>query len=100
MIDAAKRKNGLPISVVVARLWLLLIVALCLPETRVWGFEITAPPASSVFESVTRSAVGENYVDSAYDASDSLHAAKTTAVNMTDDAVRFHHPYPNDYCPI
>ena len=60
------------------RVLLLLVVALCLGQTRVWGFAVTPQPASGVFESVTPSSTGENYDGCPYDASDSLLAAKTT----------------------
>jgi hypothetical protein len=79
MIGAAKNKSVYLSGLTAMRLVLVLIVALCLPETRVWGFGITAPPASEVFDSVTRLSIGENYDGFAYDASDSLHAAKTIA---------------------
>jgi len=59
---------------------LLLVVALCLSQTRVWGFADTPQPASGVFESVTPSSTGENYDGWQYDASDSPLAAKTTPV--------------------
>jgi len=63
------------------RVLLLLVVILCLSQTRVWGFGVTPQPASGVFESVTPSSIGENYDCTAYDESDSLLAAK----GMTQD---------------
>jgi hypothetical protein len=78
MQNAAKRKSLSPVSLAAVRVLLLLVVTLCLGQTRVWGFGITAPPASGVFESVTPSSTGENYDGFGYDASDSPHAAKTT----------------------
>jgi len=59
------------------RVLLLLVVTLCLGQTRVWGFGITSPSASGVFESVTPSSIGENTIAWQYDASDSPHAART-----------------------
>ena len=104
MIGAAKRKSLSPVSVdgsavpggsapaglpcgslsrrlphasaAAVRVLLLLVVTLCLGQTRVWGFGITAPPASGVFESVTPSSTGENTIGSGYDASDSPLAAR------------------------
>jgi len=76
MIGAAKRKSSLLPGLAALRLVLLLIVTLCLGQTRVWGFGITAPPASGVFESVTPSSTEENTIGSGYDASDSPLAAR------------------------
>ena len=78
MIDAAKRKSISPPGL--SALWsiLLLVVALCLPETRVWGFAATPQPASGVFESASPSSVGEFTTATAYDVSGSPVAAKTT----------------------
>ncbi len=64
-------------SAAAVRVLLLLVVTLCLGETRVWGFGITAPPASGVFESANPSSIGENTIGSGYVASDSLLAAKS-----------------------
>ena len=66
-------------------LWsiLLLVVALCLPETRVWGFAITPQPASGVFESASPSSIGEFTTVIAYDASDSPVAARVTPGKYT-----------------
>jgi len=72
---------------------LFLVVALFLPETRVWGFEITPQPASGVFASVTPSSTGENYDGCQYDASDSLLAAKGIQAfrhyGYAEDAAKF-----------
>jgi len=76
MLNAAKNKSLSPVSLAAVRVLLLLVVALCLGQTRVWGFEITPQPASGVFASVTPSSTGENYDGCPYDASDSLLAAK------------------------
>jgi len=78
MIGTAKNKSFFPPAL--SALWtiLFLVVALFLPETRVWGFAVTPQPASGVFESVTPSSIGENYDGCPYDASDSLLAARTT----------------------
>jgi len=78
MIGTAKNKSFFPPAL--SALWtiLFLVVALFLPETRVWGFTATPQPASGVFESVTPSSTEENYDGSPYDASDSLLAAKAT----------------------
>ena len=77
MIGAAKKKSLSPAGLTALRVLLLLVVTLCLGQTRVWGFGITAPPASGVFESANPSSIGENYDGFGYDASDSPHAAKT-----------------------
>ena len=76
MQNAAKNKSRSPAGPMALRVLLLLVVALCLGQTRVWGFAVTHQPASGVFESVTPSSTGENYDDCPYDASDSLLAAK------------------------
>jgi hypothetical protein len=80
MIGAAKRKSISPPGL--SALWsiLLLVVALCLPETRVWGFATTPQPASGVFESASPSSVAEFTTATAYDASDSSVAARVTPV--------------------
>ncbi|CAN5911142.1 hypothetical protein BH11VER1_BH11VER1_13610 [soil metagenome] len=82
MIGAAKRKSISPPGL--SALWtiLVLVVALCLPETRVWGFSITPQHELSVFESVTPSSIREIYDGSPYDASDSLLAAKTPLARL------------------
>jgi len=76
MTSAAKRKSISPPGL--SALWtiLLLVVALCLPETRVWGFGITPQPASGVFESASPLSIGEFTTAIGYDASDSLLAAR------------------------
>ena len=76
MIGAAKRKSSLLPGLAALRLVLLLIVTLCLGETRVWGFAITPQPTSGVFESVTPSCIGQNTTAIGYDPSDSLLAAR------------------------
>jgi len=83
MIGTAKNKSFFPPAL--SALWtiLFLVVALFLPETRVWGFEITHQPASGVFESVTPSSIGENYDGCPYDASDSLLASKAAKGGMS-----------------
>jgi hypothetical protein len=78
MIGAAKRKSLSPAGLTALRVLLLLVVTLCLGQTRVWGFGITAPPASGVFESANPSSIGENTIGSGYDASNSLLAARGT----------------------
>jgi hypothetical protein len=79
MIGAAKKESVFLPGLAALRLVLLLIVALCLPETRVWGFAVTPQPASGVFESASPSSVGEFTTATAYDASGSPVAAKTPA---------------------
>jgi len=79
MTAAKKERSFLP-GLAALRLVLLLVVALCLPETRVWGFAITPQPASGVFESASPSSVGEFTTAIGYDASDSLHAANAAPV--------------------
>jgi len=76
MLNAAKNNSLSPVSLAAVRVLLLLVVALCLGQTRVWGFAVTPQPASGVFESVTPSSTGEIYDGCPYDASDSLLAAK------------------------
>ena len=83
MQNAAKNNSLSPVSLAVVRVLLLLVVALCLGQTRVWGFAVTPQPASGVFESVTPSSTGENYDGWQYDASDSLLAAKATPGKYT-----------------
>lgn len=78
MIGAAKKKSTLLPGLAALRLVLLLVAALCLPETRVWGFAATPPPASGVFESANPSSIGKFTIAIGYDASDSLHAARAT----------------------
>jgi len=77
MQNAAKNKSLSLAGLMALRVLLLLVVALCLGQTRVWGFAVTPQPASGVFESVTPSSIGENYDGCPYDASDSLLAAGT-----------------------
>jgi len=92
MIGTAKNKSFFPPAL--SALWtiLFLVVALFLPETRVWGFAATPQPASGVFASVTPSSNGENYDGCPYDASDSLLAARgggmTTVRSYTNAAGR------------
>ena len=76
MIGAAKRKSISPPGLTALWTILLLVVALCLGQTRVWGFEITPQPASGVFAPANPLSIGENYDGWQYDASDSLLAAK------------------------
>jgi filamentous hemagglutinin len=76
MHDAAKRKTHLPASLAAVRLLLLLIVACCGLETRVWSFAAAPQPASGQIALATPSFIGEIYDGNAYDASDSLVAAK------------------------
>jgi len=86
MLNAAKNNSLSPVSLAVVRVLLLLVVVLCLSQTRVLGFGVTPQPASGVFESVTPSSIGENYDGCPYDASDSLLAAK--GGSKVDDLVR------------
>lgn len=79
MIDAAKKKSISPPGLTALWTILLLVVALFLPETRVWGFEITPQPASGVFAPANPLSIGENYDGCPYDVSDSLLAAKGVA---------------------
>jgi len=76
MQSAAKKKSLSPAGLTALRVLLLLVVTLCLGQTRVWGFGITAPPASGVFESANPSSIGENTIAWQYDASDSPLAAR------------------------
>ena len=75
--ERSEPKSTFPAGFAALRLVLLLVVTLCLPETRVWGFAITPQPASGVFESASPSSIGENTIAWQYDASDSPVAAKT-----------------------
>jgi hypothetical protein len=83
MIGAAKRKSISPPGL--SALWsiLLLVVALCLPETRVWGFAVTPQPASGVFESASPSSIGEFTTVIGYDVSGSPVAAKVDGAAVT-----------------
>jgi len=83
MLNAAKNNSLSPVSLAAVRVLLLLVVALCLGQTRVWGFAVTPQPASGVFESVTPSSAGENYDGCPYDASDSLLASKAAKGGMS-----------------
>ena len=88
MLNAAKNNSLSPAGPLVPlalRVFLLLVVTLCLGQTRVWGFGVTPQPASGVFESVTPSSIGENYDGCPYDASDSLLAAKTPLTSSIGD---------------
>jgi len=78
MIGAAKRKSISPPGLTALWTILLLVVALCLGQTRVWGFEITPQPASGIFAPANPLSIGENYDGWQYDASDSPLAAKGT----------------------
>ena len=77
MPHAAKRKTLLPASLAAVWALLLLVVACCGLETRVWSFAPTPSTASDQIAFATPSFIGENQVGVAYDASDSLVAAKT-----------------------
>jgi len=87
MIGAAKRKSSFLPGLAALRLVLLLVVTLCLPETRVWGFAAPPQPASGVFESASPSSVGEFTTAWQYDASDSLHAARGTANTLVHNGL-------------
>ncbi len=86
MIGAAKKESSLLSGLAALRLVLLLVVALCLPETRVWGFAAMPQPALSVFESASPSSIGEFTTVIGYDASGSPVAAR--------GATQGHHPIP------
>jgi len=90
MHDAAKKKMHLPASLAAVRLLLLLVVACCGLETRLWSFAATPPTASGEIALATPSFIGENHDSAPYDASDSLVAAKTTA-GASDDVVSLFH---------
>jgi hypothetical protein len=77
MNGAAKKKSLSPGSLAVARVLLLLVVTLFLPQTRVWGFEATPQHAPGKIAFVNGSCTGENYDYTAYDASGSPVAADT-----------------------
>jgi len=86
MLNAAKNNSLSLAGLMALRVLLLLVVALCLGQTRVLGFAVTPQPASGVFESVTPSSTGENYDGCPYDASDSLLAAKGVGTAADDAA--------------
>lgn len=88
MTDAAKRKSLSPVSLAAVRVLLLLVVTLCLSQTRVWGFGITSQPASGQITELVPSSIGENAVVIGYDVSDCAVAAKTTA-GVADDAAKW-----------
>jgi len=77
MQNAAKRKSISPPALTALWTILLLVVTLCLGQTRVLGFAVTPQPASGIFAPANPSSIGENYDGCPYDASDSLLAAKT-----------------------
>jgi hypothetical protein len=77
MQPAAKRKGCLAAHLTALRVLLLLVVACCGLQTRVWGFAPASQPASGEVAFATRSFVGENHHTVPYDAADSLVAAKT-----------------------
>ncbi len=83
MLGAAKKKSLSPAGLTALRVLLLLVVTLCLAQTRVWGFAVTPPPASGVFESANPLSIGENTIGCPYDASDSSLAARATAGKYT-----------------
>jgi hypothetical protein len=69
MPDAAKKKSLPPVSMAVVRLPLLLVVTLCLGQTRVWAFAAAPQHASGKIASVSASSVGKIALAIAYDAS-------------------------------
>ena len=83
MICATKRKSLSPAGLTALRVLLLLVVALCLGQTRVWGFGITGQHASGKIAPVSASSVGENTIAWQYDASDSPVAAKGTTTALS-----------------
>jgi hypothetical protein len=88
-MNATKRKTPLPARLAAVRLWLLLVVAFCGLETRVWSFAATPSTASGEIALATPSFIGENYDSVPYDASDSLVAAKTATSLPADIAASF-----------
>jgi hypothetical protein len=88
MQHAAKRKTPLPASLAAVRLWLLLVVACGGLETRVWSFAPAPQRASGQVAFATPAFIGENYDAVAYDASDSLVAAKNGTVVIGENMAR------------
>jgi len=86
MLNAAKNNSLSPAGPMALRVLLLLVVALCLGQTRVWGFAVTPQPASGVFAPANPLSIGENYDGWQYDASDSLLAAKATPTSLWSKA--------------
>jgi len=84
MQNAAKRKSISPPALTTLWTILLLVVTLCLGQTRVWGFAVTPQPASGVFAPANPLSIGENYDGCPYDASDSLLAAKAGGRTVAD----------------
>ena len=76
-MNATKEKSLSPAGLTALRVLLLLVVALFLPETRVWGFAATPHPASGQIAFASASAVGEIVSAWQYDASGSPVAAET-----------------------
>lgn len=76
-MNAAKEKSLSPAGLTALRVVLLLVAALFLPETRVWGFAASPQPASGPIACVSPSSVGVIAPAWAYDASDCLVAAET-----------------------
>ena len=86
-MDAAKKKSLSPAGLTALRVLLLLVVALFLPETRVWGFDASPHPASGQIAFASASTVEEIAPGIAYDASGSLVAAETTAAGGSQTTV-------------
>jgi hypothetical protein len=79
-MNAAKNKSTPSAGMAALRLMLLLVVTLCLAQTRVWGFAAAPQPESGVFESASPSSIGENTIAWPYDAPDSPLAARATEI--------------------
>ena len=76
-MDAAKKKSLSPAGLTALRLLLLLVVGLCLGQTRVWGFEAGLHHASGQITVASASTVEEIDPAWAYDVSEYAEAAES-----------------------
>jgi hypothetical protein len=80
-MDAAKKKSLSPAGLTALRVLLLLVVGLCLGQTRVWGLDAAPHHASGQIAVASASAVGEIAPAVAYDVSECPVAADTGAIS-------------------
>jgi hypothetical protein len=77
-MDAAKKKALSPAGLAALRVLLLLVVALFLPQTRVWALTATPQHASGEISLASSFSIGENGPALAYDVSGCAVAAEET----------------------
>jgi hypothetical protein len=82
-MDAAKKKSLSPAGLTALRVLLLLVVGLCLGQTRVWGLDAAPHHASGQIAVASASAVGEIAPAVAYDVSECPVAADTAGLATT-----------------